>query len=74
VLDHIAYDAYGNVTSQSNASYGDEFQYAGMKADAATGLYYDKARWYSSVMGRFVSQDPTGSDGGDCNTHVYCFN
>jgi YD repeat-containing protein len=49
VLDHIVYDAYGNVTSQSNAADGDEFQYAGMRTDAATGWYYDKARWYSPV-------------------------
>jgi YD repeat-containing protein len=45
VLDHIAYDAYGNVISESDASEGDQFKFDGMAWDAAIGLYYDNARY-----------------------------
>jgi RHS repeat-associated protein len=74
VLDHIAYDAYENVTSQSNAADGDEFQYAGMRTDAATGHSNDAARWYSPVMGRFLEQDRTGFAAGDTDLYGYTGN
>ena len=71
VLDHIAYDSFGKVTNQTNATNGDRFQFAGMQTDPGTGLYYDKARWYSPVIGRFISQDPIGFWGGDGNLYRY---
>ena len=60
VLDQYTYDAFGNVTSQTNASNGDRFQFAGMQADPGTGLDYDQARWYGPVTGRFVIPGPEG--------------
>jgi RHS repeat-associated protein len=74
VLDHIAYDSYGNVTSESSPSNGDRFKFDGMAMDAAIGLYYDNARYYDSASGRFVSQDPTGFTSGDENLFRFTHN
>ncbi len=73
-LDHIVYDSFGNVLSESSASSGDRFKFAGMEYDSATGLYYDRARYYSPVTGTFVSQDPTGFAGGYANLFSYVGN
>ncbi len=32
--------------------------YQGMPLDPATGLYYERARWYSPSLGTWISQDP----------------
>jgi RHS repeat-associated protein len=74
VLDHIAYDAYGNVTSESDASEGDRFKFDGMVWDEAIGLYYDNARYYDPNSGKFVSQDPTGQSTGEKNDYEFTGN
>ena len=38
--------------SESNASNGDQFKFAGMEYDAVTGQYYDRARYYDAAIGR----------------------
>ena len=74
VLDQIIYDPYGNIVTQTNATNGDRFMFAGMEYDSTTGIYYDHARNYNSVVGRFVSQDPMGFKGGDTNLYRYVAN
>jgi RHS repeat-associated protein len=73
VIDHIQYDSFGNILSQSNPSNGDQFTYAQQQTDA-TGLNYDQARYYNPATGRFISQDPTGFAAGDVNLYRYCGN
>ncbi len=34
--------------------------YQGMQYDPITDLYYGRARWYSTSLGRWISQDPAG--------------
>ena len=60
VLDHVVYDSFGNITTETNASNGDRFKFAGMEYDATTGQYYDHARWYGAGSGRFDDRDPLG--------------
>jgi len=36
--------------------------FAGEQLDAKTGLYYDRARWYDSSTGGFISRDPAEAD------------
>jgi len=36
--------------------------FAGEQLDATTGLYYDRARWYDSSTGGFISRDPAEAD------------
>ena len=45
-----------------------------MQYDSATGLYYDNARYYDMVIGRFMSQDPKGFAAGDSNLYRYVGN
>jgi RHS repeat-associated protein len=73
-LDHIVYDSFGNVSSESQPSNGDQFKFAGIQYDALDGLYFDNARFYDSPVGRFVSQDPTSFASGDLNLYRYSYN
>ncbi|MGO8752642.1 MAG: RHS repeat-associated core domain-containing protein, partial [Thermoguttaceae bacterium] len=73
VIDHIQYDSFGNILSQSNPSNGDQFTYAQQQTDA-TGLNYDRARYYNPATGRFISQDPTGFAAGDVDLYRYVGN
>jgi RHS repeat-associated protein len=74
VLDGITYDAFGNIVSQTDSSDGDRFMFAGMQYDAATGIYYDHARYYDAAIGRFMSQDPESFTAGDTNLYRYVGN
>lgn len=52
------YDVYGNQVT--GATTGQPFRYTGRRYDAETGLYYYRARYYSSELGRFLQTDPIG--------------
>ncbi len=74
VIDHIVYDSYGNILSETSPSNGDRFKFAGMEWDAAIGQYYDHARWYAEGIGRFTTQDPSRFTAGDSNLYRYVWN
>lgn len=63
-----SYDAYG-ATMQTGTNDNSQ-QYAGRENDG-TGLYYNRARYYSPQMGRFISQDPIGWASGQTNGYAY---
>ena len=73
-LDHIVYDSFGNIVTETNAANGDRFKFAGMEYDATIGQYYDHARWYGSGIGRFLNLDPLGIGGGDSDLYRYVAN
>ena len=63
------YDAYGNNPNLSTG--GQPFRYVGMYLDTETGLYYDRARSYAAMLGRFLQTDPVGyKDDVDLYTYV----
>jgi RHS repeat-associated protein len=74
VIDHLSYDSYGKVLSESAPASGDRFKFTGREYDAATGLYYYRARYYDPAAGRFISRDPKGFDAGDVNLYRYVGN
>lgn len=74
VLNHIKYDSYGNVIDESNAAISTRYRYTGREFDAETGLQYNRARYYDSAVGRFISEDPIGFAGGDANVYRYVAN
>jgi RHS repeat-associated protein len=74
VINHINYDSFGQVQSQSNAGYDLRFGYTGREQDGETGLNYYRARYYDSAVGRFISEDPLGFDAGDSNLSRYVGN
>jgi RHS repeat-associated protein len=67
--DHVVYDSIGSTVTETNASNGDRFKFAGMQWDSVTNQYFDHARWYSSRVGRFLSEDPLGFAAGDANLY-----
>ena len=74
VVDHLSYDAFGNLTTSTDPSLSLRVSYAGYQYDGATGLYYDRARFYDPRTGRFISQDPLSFQGGDSNVSRYADN
>jgi RHS repeat-associated protein len=65
------YDPFGATTVSGQAS-ANEFQYTG-REDDGNGIYYYRARYYSPLLGRFISEDPAGFDGG-LNVYAYAGN
>jgi RHS repeat-associated protein len=72
--DTITYDGYGNVTAETNTSFGDRYKYTGRELDTETNLQYNRARYYDAKSGRWTSQDPLGFDAGDSNLYRYVHN
>ncbi len=59
--DTYDYDAFGVALSESGNS-ANPYRYAGEPLDAATGLYYLRARYYQPGVGRFTARDPWRGD------------
>jgi RHS repeat-associated protein len=74
VVNHISYDSFGKVVSQTNAGVGFRYGYTGREQDDETGLDYYRARYYDAGNGRFISEDPIGFEAGDTNLYRYVGN
>ena len=74
VLDHVVFDSFGKIVTETNASNGDRFKFATGEYDPVTGLYYYRARYYEQTTGRFISEDPREFDAGDSNLYRYTLN
>jgi RHS repeat-associated protein len=70
VISSASYDSFGNASGNLATRYG----YTGREKDTDTGLHYYRARWYDSNLGRFLSEDPIGFEGGDINLFAYVGN
>jgi RHS repeat-associated protein len=70
----IAYDGFGNVTSNSNGSFSDRYLYTGREFNATNGLQYNRGRYYDPSVGRWTQTDPLGMGGGDTNLYRYSNN
>jgi len=70
VSSSASYDSFGNSTNNLNTRY----QFTGREFDNFTGLYFYRARWYDTNLGRFISEDPIGFAGGDVNLYGYVKN
>jgi len=71
IRQQYSYDPYGNATQTDNSTgFTNPYQYTGREADNP-GLYYYRARYYSPMMGRFISEDPLGFGGGQNNFYAY---
>jgi len=74
VQNHIEYDTFGNITSESDDTVEYRFTYTGRELDGETGLYYYRARYYDAATGQFISTDPIAFEGGDANLYRYVSN
>jgi RHS repeat-associated protein len=57
------FDSFGKLTA-STGTLTNPFQYSGREFDAESGLFYNRHRFYDPSLGRFISEDPSGFDGG----------
>lgn len=62
VLERREYEPYGDQISPSAKNDGPN--YTGHVLDSSTGLIYAQQRYYDQGIGRFLSVDPVGADGG----------
>ena len=73
-LDHLAYDAYGNIVSESQPSNGDRFKWTAREWDGTTGLQFNRHRYYAPGVGRWTQLDPIGIQHIDYNLYQYVGN
>lgn len=75
IVNKYAYDPFGNIANQVEAV-TQPFKFVGQLGvmTEPNGLYYMRARYYDPDVGRFISEDPTGFDGGDMNLMAYVAN
>ena len=74
VVNHIKYDAFGNITSESDPTIDFLYGFTGREWDGDADLFYYRARWYDASVGRFISEDPMGFGAGDANISRYVGN
>jgi len=74
VVNHLVYDAYGNVTSETNSAVESLFLFTARPLDADTGLQNNLNRWYDPSVGRWLSEDPITFAAGDANLYRYVAN
>jgi RHS repeat-associated protein len=74
LANHINFDSYGRILSETNTAVDSLFGYTNREFDEETGLQYNRARYYSPDLGRFISQDPAGFSAGDANLYRYVGN
>jgi RHS repeat-associated protein len=74
VANHRTFDAYGNLTSQTNSAVDHLFAFTGRQLDEATGMQNNLNRWYDASVGRWLSQDPIGFAPRDGNLYRYVRN
>jgi RHS repeat-associated protein len=74
IINEITYNAFGRITNESNPAVDFRFGYTGREFDEETGLYYYRSRYYDATVGRFVSEDAIGFEGGDSNLYRYVGN
>lgn len=72
----LDYDAFGNPVSAvgPRADLGGRLGFAAREHDPLTGFVHMRARYYDPGIGRFISADPLGFDGGDPNLYRYAQN
>ena len=80
VLERRTYDVFGKMTCMAPdgtpiaaSPTGMDVGFQGQIRDEATGLYQMGYRWYNPVLGRWISQDPIGKNGGT-NVYKFCNN
>ncbi len=67
VVNHITYDAFGKVTSETNAAVNHLGGFQGAERDEETGMQLHDRRFFDPATGRWIKEDPIGFSAGDTN-------
>jgi len=67
------YDSFGFLIA-STGSATNWFRYTARQFDSDTALYYNRARYYDPISGRFLSEDPVRFVGSGTNFYAYVKN
>jgi len=75
IVNKYAYTPFGIIANQQE-TINQPFKFVGQHGvmTEPNGFYYMRARYYDPEVGRFISEDPLGFDGGDVNLYVYVGN
>ncbi len=87
IKQQYSYSSYGNIVQVKDGAGVDilsdpfidnQFTYAGREFDSELNLYYNRARYYDSAIGRFLQQDPfpgkIGIPNSVVNSYIYGLN
>ena len=74
-VNSYSYTPFGIIIGKDE-TISQPFKYVGQSGVMAepNGFYYMRARYYDPQVGRFISEDPIGFDGGDVNLYAYVRN
>ena len=71
LANHIKYDSFGAVISESGATSNTRYLFTGREYDAELELMYYRARFYDASVGRFLSEDGLRfADGSNLSRYV----
>jgi RHS repeat-associated protein len=73
LVQSFTYDPWGRVLAAGGTSVAQPLRENGRTLDAETGLYYNRGRYYDPELGRFISEDPAGLNGG-LNAYAFAMN
>jgi RHS repeat-associated protein len=73
IVQSYVYSAFGEIVAQAGGL-ANPYTYTSREYDPESGLYYYRARYYDTKIGRFLQTDPIGFGGGDVNLYVYVQN
>ena len=76
MVNKYAYTPFGRLANEVETSFSQPFKFVGQHGvmTEPNGFYYMKARYYDPEVGRFISEDPIGFEGGDVNFYAYVAN
>jgi len=70
VVSQYSYTPWGERATGTSETVANPLQYAGRYYEPSAKIYQVRARWYDPALGRFLSEDPVGLDGG-INPYAY---